>query len=107
MTFLLYNEAARHLLDLLDDEGSLPYEEARQTIGTHPQSFKRSTQRMSEWALLQFRAPREAEFDDDRIQVVIELGPRGEGVLETIRDIQGTVRQHEETLGAWSKPLLA
>ncbi len=107
VTFLLYHGDARHLLFLLEEEGTVAYESARQQIGAHPESFKRLTQRLSQWAILQFRAPEDGEFEDNRISVVLELGPKSDAILTAIQDVQDTVRQHEAELGAWSDPLLA
>lgn len=107
LTFLLYHEDARHLLFLLEEGGTVGYERARQQLGAHPQSFKRLTQRLSQWAILQYRAPQDGEFEDNRISVVLDLGPKADTILKTIQDVQATVRQHEAELGSWSDPLLA
>lgn len=107
VTYLLYNEEARALLALLEDRGSLPYERAREEVGAHPQAFKRLTERLSSWAILGFRAPREAEFEDGRIEVVVEPGPTAGDVLPALRDILSAVRDHRDELGQWSEPLLA
>ncbi len=107
LTFLLYHGDARHLLFLLESEGTVPYEEARREVGSHPQSFKRLTQRLSQWAILRFRAPGDAEFEDGRIRVVLELGTKAEKVLPALHDVQETVRRHRDELGSWSEELLA
>lgn len=107
VTYLLYNEEARNLLFLLEGKGALPYERAREKVGAHPQAFKRATERLSTWAVVQFRAPEEAEFEDGRIEVVLEAGPKAEQVLPVIRDMLSAVRRHRDELGDWSEPLLA
>lgn len=107
VTYLLYNEEARKLVFLLEDEGPLPYEHARERVGAHPQAFKRLTERLSTWAVVQFRAPEEAEFEDGRIAVVLEPGPKADQVLPAIQDVQSAVRKHRDALGDWSDPLLA
>lgn len=99
---------AKHILYELDDAVTIPYNALREKLGLDSKTFHRVTRRMAQFNLLILRAPEGAEFEDNRIRVVLESTERGRNFARILGKLDKVVEKHRKLLGeATAKPLLA
>lgn len=90
---------AKRVLYLLERESPQPYSRVREQVGVDPKTFQRITKRLAEFNLLHQRAPEDAEWENDRIRIVLELTGQGEAVLGALHDLDDVLERHSASLG--------
>lgn len=98
---------AKRVLYLLEEDSPRPYSRVREEAGLDPKSFKRLTRRLAQFNLLHQRAPEDAEFENHRIRIVLELTDPGREVLDALHDLDRVLQRHTQALGrSTTGPLL-
>jgi DNA-binding MarR family transcriptional regulator len=98
---------AKRVLYLLERDSPQPYSHVREQVGVDPKTFQRITKRLAQFNLLHQRAPEDAEWENDRIRIVLELTGHGEEVLSTLHDLDHVLEDHAVSLGpGMTEPLL-
>lgn len=106
MAYAFGSPDAKTLLYHLASTGEQPYEDVRKTLGMAPETFKRITRRLAQFDLVRLRAPREAEWKERRIRVVVGLSPRAERVLPVLHDLDAVVQDHHKDVPETAERLL-
>lgn len=100
LAYVFTHPEARRVLRLLARGSVGSYEEVRGTLGIHPQEFQRVVRRLQAFDLVWARAPTGAKWEGRRIKIAFELAPKGQAVLEALREMDRVMRVHRERLGA-------
>lgn len=98
---------AKGILYALEGASSQPYSSVREQAALDPKTFKRITQRLAQFNLIHQRAPRDAEVENNRVRIVLELTDHGREVLQTLHDLDRVLKDHAVALGrGMTDPLL-
>ncbi len=107
LTYTFSRPEAKRVLYILGARSPRPYTRVQQKAGIDPKTFKRITRRLAQFALIHQRAAEDAEFEDNRIRIALELTDRGREVLETLQDLDRVLEAHAHLLGrTTTEPLL-
>lgn len=102
LTYVLHNQHALAILrGLRSGEPRVPFE-LRKELDIHPESFKQAVHRLNLYSLVLLHAAKGAKMEKAPegwgFRIVLEIDPRGERLLATVKDILKVVHGHSKDL---------
>lgn len=106
LTYILGSREARRVLSVLERQGLASRDQVRRTCVLHPQAFLRVVHRLALFDLVRLRPVEGAEWREHGIRAVLELTPRGRGVVRALHDVDKVLLAHRGEFGTRSVELL-